>query len=412
MHSSFKRLGSTALYCLIFLGLSLPLSATAMGSKPGKTPEKSAVPVDMPKDLEALLAKTLQDVSENRLDVAMQDVEAMLRAYPNFRLAHLIRGDLLMAKARPINHIGNANGASQQTADLRDEIRVRLQYLKEKVPNGRIPKYLLQLQPEQRYAVVVDTSKARLYLFKNNDGEPHYVTDYYVSSGKAGAEKFKEGDQKTPLGVYFVTSSLPRSQLSDFYGVGAFPISYPNEWDRRLGKNGHGIWLHGVPSDTYSRPPRASNGCVVLTNPDMGKLGKNLQIGLTPVIISDRVEWADPKELTTQRSELNHALETWRKDWESLDTDKYLRHYSQSFSAAGQDYRSWAEQKRMVNAGKSRLKVKVANVSMFAYPGNGNLAVVTFDQDYDSNNLKNQMRKRQYWKQENGEWRILYEGGA
>ncbi len=366
----------------------------------------------MPKELDAMLAKTLGDVSANRLGVAMQDVEAMLHAYPNFRLAHLIRGDLLMAKAHPISNIGNASGAVRQTADLRDEIRIRLQHLKDKVPTGRVPKYLLQFQPEQRYAVVVDIDKARLYLFENANGEARYVADYYVSSGKAGAEKTREGDQKTPLGVYFVTSSLPRSQLTDFYGVGAFPISYPNEWDRQQGKDGHGIWLHGVPSDTYSRPPRASNGCVVLTNPDMIKLGKDLQIGLTPVIISDHVEWTDAKELAALRSELNRSLEAWRSDWESLDSDKYLRHYSQNFSASGQTYRAWAEQKRAINAGKSWMKIKLSNVSLFAYPGDDKMIVATFEQDYSSNNLKNQMRKRQYWKQEDGVWRILYEGGA
>ncbi|MFA7241973.1 MAG: L,D-transpeptidase family protein [Sulfuricellaceae bacterium] len=359
-----------------------------------------------------MLARTLLDVSENRLNAAMQDVDAMLRAYPNFRLAYLIRGDLLMAKARPISNIGNAPGAVQQTADLRDEIRIRLQQLKEKIPTDRIPKYLLQLQAAQRYAVVVDTDKARLYLFENNNGEPRYVADFYVSSGKAGAEKIKEGDQKTPLGVYFVTANLPRNQLSDFYGVGAFPISYPNEWDRKQGKNGHGIWLHGVPSDTYSRPPRASNGCVVLTNPDLDKLSKNLQIGLTPVIISERAEWVDGKGLAAQRAELNRRMEAWRHDWESLDTDKYLRHYSKNFSAQGQNYRSWIEQKRQVNAGKTWVKIKVENVSLFGYPGNENLVVATFDQDYSSNNLKNQMRKRQYWQLEDGEWRIVYEGGA
>lgn len=383
-----------------------------MGSKPPKQAEQAPAAVVMPKELDAMLAKTLGDVSANRLGVAMQDVEAMLHAYPNFRLAHLIRGDLLMAKAHPISNIGNASGAVRQTADLRDEIRIRLQHLKDKVPTGRVPKYLLQFQPEQRYAVVVDIDKARLYLFENANGEARYVADYYVSSGKAGAEKTREGDQKTPLGVYFVTSSLPRSQLTDFYGVGAFPISYPNEWDRQQGKDGHGIWLHGVPSDTYSRPPRASNGCVVLTNPDMIKLGKDLQIGLTPVIISDHVEWTDAKELAALRSELNRSLEAWRSDWESLDSDKYLRHYSQNFSASGQTYRAWAEQKRAINAGKSWMKIKLSNVSLFAYPGDDKMIVATFEQDYSSNNLKNQMRKRQYWKQEDGVWRILYEGGA
>lgn len=387
--------------------------APAMGAKPPKPAERQADrPPEMPKELNAMLARTLLDVSENRLNDAMGDVNVMLRAYPNFRLAHLIRGDLLMAKAHPINNIGNASGAAQQTADLRDEIRIRLQHLKEKVPTDRIPKYLLQLQAEQRYAVVVDTNKARLYLFENINGELRFVADYYVSSGKAGAEKIKEGDQKTPLGVYFVTSNLPKSQLSDFYGTGAFPISYPNEWDKKQGKNGHGIWLHGVPSDTYSRAPRASNGCVVLTNPDLDKLSKKLQIGLTPVIISENAEWVEEKGLAAQRTELNKRMEAWRHDWESLDTDKYLRHYSQSFSAPGQNYRSWVDQKRQVSAGKTWVKIKITNVSLFAYPGNDNLVVATFDQDYGSNNLNNRMRKRQYWKYEDGEWRIVYEGGA
>jgi hypothetical protein len=37
---------------------------------------------------------------------------------------------------------------------------------------------------------------------------------------------------------------------------------------------------------------------------------------------------------------------------------------------------------------------------------------VTFNQDYASSNLSNQMRKRQYWIREGGTWRILHEGSA
>lgn len=416
MSSLFKRLYAAACYGLWLPGLLMTVLAAppslAMGSKPAKTVEKAPAVPELPKELEALLARTLQDVRDNRLDDAMRGTEAMLKGYPHFRLAYLIRGDLLLSRARPLSGIGNAPGAAQQLADLREEIHVRLQHLKERIPEDRIPKNLLQFQPGQRHAVVVDTSKARLYLFENHNGEARYLANYYTSIGKAGAEKMREGDQKTPLGMYFVVANLPRSQLTDFYGVGAFPINYPNEWDRKLGRNGHGIWLHGVPSDTYSRPPRSSNGCVVLSNPDMTALGKNLQVGLTPVIISERVEWVAPKALAARREALNRALETWRGDWESLDDGRYLRHYSQSFFAPGQDHRSWSEQKRLVNAGKSWVKVKLSNVSLFSYPGDDGMVVATFDQDYDSNNLKNQMRKRQYWKEENGVWRIIYEGSA
>ena len=40
------------------------------------------------------------------------------------------------------------------------------------------------------------------------------------------------------------------------------------------------------------------------------------------------------------------------------------------------------------------------------------LVVVTFEQDYKSNNLENKMRKRQYWSKENGRWKILVEEAA
>lgn len=403
--------GRLFLLCAFLASLLAP-PAMAMGSKPAaQKSEASQHP--RPSDLEAMLAKSLLEVGQNRLDIAMKDIEALLKIYPNFKLAHLIRGDLLMARAHPLSTIGSAAGASQQQiSDLREEARARLLRHMEEIPVNRVPRYLVQFQPEQHHAIVVDTSKSRLYLFQNDNGTPRYVADYYVSSGKAGAEKNKEGDQKTPLGVYFVTASLPKTQLSDFYGSGAFPISYPNELDRQQGKNGHGIWLHGVPSDTYSRPPRASNGCVVLANPDMDKIGKNLQVGLTPVVISDNVDWIDPTELAAQRSELSRRVENWRHDWESVNTEKYLKHYSRNFRAPGQNYPSWEEQKRQVNAGKTWVKIKLSNISIFGYPGSENLMVITFNQDYSSNNLKNQMRKRQYWKLENNEWKIVYEGAA
>src|SRR3954465_12853763 len=146
------------------------------------------------------------------------------------------------------------------------------------------------MRADQKYAVVVDTGRSRLYLYRNDEMRPRLVTDYYISIGKAGSHKTREGDQKTPIGVYHVTSSLPKAKLSDFYGAGAFPINYPNDWDRRQGRNGHGIWLHGTPSNTYSRPPRASDGCVVLTNADLEALASSLQVGLTPVIISEDVQ--------------------------------------------------------------------------------------------------------------------------
>lgn len=397
--------------CLSWL-LILPLAdqpAGAMGNRPSLAQNRP----HLPSGPEALLVKSLLEIKNNHLNSALRDVEALLKINPNFRLAHLIHGDLLLARAQAISAFGNAPNAPQQrVADLKEEAQTRLQHYLEPTPANLIPENLLQFDPEQRYAVVVDTGKSRLYLYSNRNGEPHYVTDYYITSGRNGSEKAKEGDQRTPLGVYFVTSSLPRERLTGFYGIGAFPLSYPNEWDRQQGNKGHGIWLHGVPSDTYSRPPRASSGCVVLTNQDLGELEKVLQIGLTPVIISSDVSWIKPDEWRAQRDALKQQMENWRHDWESLNTERYLGHYSTRFFSGGQNYAAWAQQKRLVNTGKSSLKVNLSHVSIFRYPGKEHMVVVTFFQDYHSNNLSNQMRKRQYWIQEGSEWKIIYEGAA
>jgi murein L,D-transpeptidase YafK len=362
---------------------------------------------------EALLNSAFEDIALQRFGAALGNIEALIRARPNFRLAHLIKGDLLLAKARPLATLGNApNGPAERIVDLREEAVARLRAYRERPSSDQVPRYLLQLLPEQKYAIVVDTGRSRLYLFQNEDGQPHYVGDYYISSGKRGAIKLREGDQKTPIGVYHVTSSLPRKKLSDFYGSGAFPINYPNEWDRRQGRNGYGIWLHGTPSDTYSRPPRASDGCVVLSNHDLDALAQLLQIGLTPVIISERVEWLSVEEWNTERTSFLLALDKWRGDWESLDTDRYLDHYSPSFAANGQDRDGWGRHKRQVNSAKSWIKVGVSNVSLFRTPGKEEVVVVTFNQDYRSSNLSNVMKKRQYWLREGGRWRIVYEGAA
>jgi len=363
------------------------------------------------RSMEALLVESMLSISNNKLDAALNEVNSLLRINPNFKLAQLVRGDLLLARARPLSDFGNAPTASRGVEDLRDEARVRLHRFQEQSPTTLVPKFLWQLDAQQHYAIVVDTGKSTLYLYENVNGEPRYVADFYISIGKAGSEKASEGDQKTPLGVYFVNASLPKNKLTDFYGNAAYPLSYPNEWDRKNGRDGHGIWLHGTPSDTYSRPPRASNGCVVLSNEDLEKLGKLLQIGVTPVIITNQMDWSDERTKADHAALLNE-IEQWRTNWSSLDTDKYLEHYARDFSSSGTNFSAWARQKRQVNAGKSWIKVDISNVSVFAYPNQPDLVVVNFEQDYTSSNLSNRMKKRQYWMKRDNRWQIVYEGAA
>ena len=363
-------------------------------------------------EVEMRLVKSLQAINSSHLDQALNEVDSLLNATPNFKLAQLVKGDLLMARAGVINNFGSAaNAPHDKIEDLRDEARVRLQRVLSQSDTKLKPRFLWQMDSEQKYALVVDTSRSTLLVYENVNGEPRYVTDFYTTIGKLGTDKFSEGDQRTPIGVYFVKAELPKSQLADIYGSAAYPLSYPNEWDRKNKRAGKGIWLHGTPSDTYSRPPRASNGCVVLANEDLKKLAPYLQIGITPVIITNLMDWSNEQD-KNERAALQQEIEQWRKDWASLDTGAYLKHYSRDFTAENMDFPAWAKQKQMVNSAKSWIKLELSNVSMFTYPEQPNMVVVDFEQDYSSSNLSNKMKKRQYWVKQDSRWKILYEGAA
>ena len=381
---------------LLLLGLlSLPAQAGELDSRA----------------MEALLVKSMNSVGSNRLDVALNEVDTLLKINPNFKLAQMLKGDLLMARAKPISGFGNDPDAPvDRMNDLRDEARARLQRVQQQ-PVTTAPRFIWQMNPQQRHAIVVDTSKSTLYLYENVNGAPRYVENFYISVGKKGADKNIEGDQKTPLGVYFINAHLNKKQLTDFYGSGAYPINYPNEWDTRQGRNGHGIWLHGTPSDTYSRPPLSSNGCVVLSNDDLSHLGKSVQVGTTPVIITNRMDWSDDAD-KAEHAALLKEIEQWRSDWASIDTDSYLKHYASDFATGNLKLDTWSAQKRLVNSGKSWVKIGLSDLSIFPYPNQPNLVVVNFEQDYSSNNLANRMKKRQYWMKRDNRWQIVYEGAA
>jgi murein L,D-transpeptidase YafK len=380
--------------------------------------------------VEKLLVESLIQIAQGETKRAMNTVNELIRTTPNFKLAHLIRGDLLSAQSRSLDTFGNPSTPdievyANEIEGLREEARTRLNYYFSTDNHRQIPNITVQMNKHQQHLILIDTVKSRLFVYQKSNAGLEYVSDYYATIGKNGAEKNVEGDKRTPIGLYFASKKITTS-LSDFYGDGAYPLNYPNELDKHNKKTGNGIWLHGTPKDTYSRPPRASDGCVVLSNPDLKKLAPILALGNVPVIISDDVEWVSSNNAHQHVADietLNKALKTWQADWISQNTDKYLSHYSKSFFYSDGQLAQWANHKRKVQANKSKITVNVNDVSMFSYPTllkskqanpgiNPDIVVVDFEQYYESASLKNKMRKRQYWKNENNRWKIIYEGAA
>lgn len=389
----------------------LPWNATALNKNElGEFFPNSAF---SPNYIEGLLIKSLLEITEGKLQQALETTEQLLQKAPNFKLAHLVRGDLLMARAQQIRTFGSSSAEAQPAiSDFEQEARLRLEhYLAQQGPRG-IPEPLWQLDQKHQHVVVVDAARSRLYLYRNQNGQPVYVADYYVTLGKNGTDKFVEGDKRTPIGVYIAGSRLTK-ELPDFYGGIAYPLNYPNEWDRKMGKKGSGIWLHGTPSDTYSRPPLASDGCLVMANPELKSIMPILQSGRTLFVIDNNLKWLDGKEAPPHKAELAAALENWRKDWQAQETERYLSYYSRDFFSQSTDFAGWERHKRAVQASKPKVEIKLDNINMLRYPNSKQqMVVVDFEQTFKSNHLDNRMRKRQYWVLENNQWKIIYEGPA
>ncbi len=396
-------------------------SQQTSGSLQGLFDELNLRLSEHPADYEASLLKSILLFREGQLDKALTEINALVARAPDFNLAYLVRGDILMAqvhgaKAAESSLLEHLTPEQQnQLKSLLDEARMRL--VGGLVKHGnKLPRQLLALGESVNRAILVDKSQHRLYVLQRsgNDVPPKVVMDFYVSTGKQDGNKEERGDLRTPEGVYFVTSWIPKEKLPEKYGVGAFPMNYPNELDQRMGKTGDGIWLHGTDTGFFSRPPQDSEGCVVLTNADFNVLKQYITPGLTPVVIAEQVEWVDESDWLSERKELFAALESWREDWESLDVDRYLSHYAEGFWSAGFDRNSWASRKRLVAQGKTFQKIKLSDISLFLYPrraSNGQaMAVVRLNQLYTSNNYTSELNKRIYLNRENGHWQILYEG--
>ncbi len=380
-----------------------------------------------PRDHEAQLLRGLVYFKSGKPKQALRELDDLLQQVPDFHLASLIRGDILLSRVVALKNIGKNRILSQlgsnhvaQLKALRLEVKLRLNSVRPRVgPFGhtpqRLPRQILKLGKSVEYAVLVEKSTHRLYVYQRQKNQPpKLVQNYYVSTGKKKGNKHTSGDLRTPEGVYFITSWIPKKRLPDKYGVGAFPLNYPNELDRHQGKTGYGIWLHGTESNYYSRPPLDSEGCMVLTNIDFNSLKKELHPGVTPVVIVEKIDWLTLKVWRQERDKVLSALERWRHDWESLNVTRYLSHYSNDFWSQGYDLKSWSKRKRRIARNKSYQKIQLSDISLLAYPetatGKKDIVVARFQQDYQSSNYQSDVQKRLYLKRSKNNWKIMYEG--
>ena len=213
---------SRAGWWLMISGLAICLAPTAFAKRhphaaanPAKV-ETASPAADGVAEVRLLEVYRLMAAGQSR--EALTQAGKLVQEYPTFQLAQLVYGDLLASRVRPVKVLGDvppelAAGAAGPLGELRDESRMRIRAHSERPRPGSIPSQFLTLAQSTRHAIAVDASRSRLYLFENRSSGLVLVGDYYTSVGKAGVSKATQGDQRTPLGIYFITSRLNPTAL-------------------------------------------------------------------------------------------------------------------------------------------------------------------------------------------------------
>ena len=366
---------------------------------------------------ETRLLQVFQLTSEGRTREALASAERLVNDYPNFQLAQLALGDLLSARTRALQRLGDvpapsgAGSASAKTVldELRTESRQRVVARRARPAEHSIPSQFLQLAPRYRHAIAVDVALSRLYLFENTPKGLRLVADYYASVGKLGIEKVVEGDQRTPLGVYFITSRLDPATLRDFYGSGALPLNYPNALDQLRGKTGSGIWLHGTPPDQFARAPQATDGCVALANPDLERLLRTVEPRTTPVVIARQLDWVQPHSVQADRQSFEAVLNAWRSAKTNGDMQRLMGFYAPDFQ--GHKKKTLAEWSTVLQAETRALggrDIELKDKSYLRWTDTTDTMVVTFGEVAEG--ARTGPVKRQFWARRGDRWQIFFEG--
>jgi hypothetical protein len=274
----------------------------------------------------------------------------------------------------------------------------------------RLPAYLLEMPDSITDILIADTESATMHRFVRSGGRVIERDQRYMSIGQNGAGKQRAWDKKTPLGVYFITERLDTTKLADKYGVAAFPLDYPNAWDRHNERTGDGIWLHGVDHKNPQRPPLDTDGCLALPNDEILRLADELEPLVTPIIVARQLTWATVDELEKMRIEFRVALEMWRRSQAEDDLLTYLSLYADDFRHRDMDRDDWSSYRLGVFEARALADVTLNDVLLLADPEAADLFLSRFTQVLFTDTGPVTTTKRLYWRRSAGNtWKIVAE---
>ena len=272
-----------------------------------------------------------------------------------------------------------------------------------------VPAWLVRLPETTPVVFVAETSASAFHRFDRSGKGVKKVRQDYMSIGQGGVGKQTAGDQRTPLGIYFVTEQLETTRMHEKYGVTAFPLDYPNAWDRRRGRTGDGIWIHGVDPRGGVRPPLDTDGCIALPNERLGELEQSFEPNVTPVLIGRDLAWSDPAAVAEVRDSLEKAVASWARALEQGDMYTYLDAYDDAFRHWGMNKDEWSAFSMETVSHRPISRVEVSDLLLLGDPVEPGLYLSRFRLKIEEKEARSVISVRRiYWRRsESGAFRIV-----
>ncbi len=250
-----------------------------------------------------------------------------------------------------------------------------------------------------------DSLRATLLTLPPLPLEPVALQSFRIAVGKEKGDKMRQGDHRTPEGIYFTLSHVPEQRLFvPKYGRVAVPLDFPNLLDQMDGRTGYGIWLHGAGNDNRIAAENVTEGCVAFYNDDIVKL-KNWLVPQQGIVMISQ----DGKNVNAQldRKEVGEFTEKWFTAWTNRNLTDYLSFYSKEFHHEGRNRQQFEKYKSRVFASYKTMNVVTTTLRVLTHP---KYAVAIMNQTFKGDHrFHSQGRKVLYWRKEQGEWKITRE---
>ncbi len=240
--------------------------------------------------------------------------------------------------------------------------------------------------------LVCNKNQKEIVLYKKE--KDNFIKNFSstVFIGEANGDKQREGDLKTPSGVYKLTQRL--TKIDSFYGPLALVTSYPNLYDRVKKKSGSGIWIHGLPID--KKRDNFTKGCVALDNEKLKILNSKFNYKKTIIILNE-----NKLPVITKRdiSNILSQVFIWKNAWQKGNLKKYLSFYAKDFKKEkGLNLEKFSQRKARIFKRTKNKYIYLSNINISPYANGQNklLFKIIMDEDYKAKYYKFKGKKELY----------------